>query len=132
MTGIRLSLGVFGALALLGAAGAAQAQTARPAAAPSLADTAARESYQLNQSQQPRVLELDGKSHWGLKLEFKQPVTRDMQLKDVEAGAYYKLSPSVRLGGTVGVTDAKPATPQADANKAPVTPRAKIGATLKF
>ena len=131
MADMKLSLGVLGAVALLSAAGAAQAQTAvRPA--PSIADTAARESFQLNQSQQSRLRELNGKSLWGLKLELKQPVTRDMQLKDVEAGAYYKVSPSIRLGGALGVTDAKPATPAAAANKGPVTPRAKIGATLKF
>ena len=129
MANIKLAVAVLGAVSVLASANLAHAQGAR--SGPAVADLNARDSYQLNQSQQSKVVELDGKSHWGLKLELKQPVTRDMQLKDVEAGAYYKLTPSIRLGGAVGVTDAKPATPEASAN-GPVTPRAKIGASLKF
>ena len=126
----RLSLAVLSALVLSGTAGLAHAQSApAPRGGAALADPKSVDSYQLNQSQQPKVLELDGKSHWGLKLELQQPVTRDIQLKDIEAGANYKVTPSIRVGGAVGVTDAKPATPTPNG---PVTPRAKIGASLKF
>ncbi|MEI7932110.1 MAG: NtrZ family periplasmic regulatory protein [Alphaproteobacteria bacterium] len=129
MADYRLPLIAMTTLVLSGTASLAHAQTVAPKPAASLADTTRVESYQLNQSQQSKVLEIDGKSHWGLKLELQQPVTRDVQLKDIEAGAYYKVTPTIRVGGALGVTDAKPAAPAANG---PVTPRAKIGATLKF
>jgi hypothetical protein len=129
MADLRLPLIVLTTLVLSGTASLAHAQAT--AAKPSLTDTTRAESYQLNQSQQSKVLELDGKSHWGLKLELQQPVTREMQIKDIEAGAYYKVTPTIRVGGTLGVTDAKPATPQTNSS-GPVIPRAKIGASLKF
>src|SRR6476620_2869750 len=118
MADFRLPLFVVTALALSGTASLAHAQSARtpapvrsPAAA---AETTAREAFQLNQSQQAKALELDGKAHWGLKLELQQPVTRDTLPKNIEAGAYYKVTPTIRVGGTVGLIDAKPATPEAD------------------
>ena len=130
MADIKLPVAVLAALILSGSASLAHAQSApRAAAAFSDAASTAREAYTLNNSQQPKVLELDGKSHWGLKLELQQPVTREMNIKDVEAGAFYKVTPSIRVGGAVGLTDAKPAAPEATS---PVTPRVRLGASYKF
>jgi hypothetical protein len=38
---------------------------------------------------------------WGLKLDLDQPVGREARAKDVQAGAYYRITPSVRVGGAV-------------------------------
>ncbi len=136
MADVKLPLAVLAALVLSGTAGLAHAQTANqttahPQASFTDADATAREHYTLNQSQQPTVIELDGKSHWGLKLEIQQPVTRQAQLKDVEAGAYYKVTPSIRVGGTVGLTDTKAPAAQTDSTS-PVAARLRLGASVKF
>ena len=119
------------ALAAFGAGSSADAQTARPKAA--FHDTAAmaREACTLNQSQDRQVIELDSAKRWGLKLEMQQPVTRGVKLKDVEAGAYYKLTPGIRVGGALGLADKGTPEQQAKA-KEQVTPRIKLGAMFKF
>lgn len=38
---------------------------------------------------------------WGLKLDLDQPVGREANSRDVEAGAYYRVTPSLRVGGAV-------------------------------
>lgn len=101
---------------------------AKPRAA--LTDTAAREAFTLDQSQSRRVLQFDQAKKWGLKLEMQQPVTREMQLRDMEAGAYFKFTPGFRVGGAVGLTDKEPATPKAQEPE--VTPRVRLETTFKF
>ncbi len=90
MADMKLPMAVLAALALSGTASLAHAQSAarRPQAAFTDPSSTARDAYTLNQAQQSKVIELDGKSRWGLKLEIQQPVTRQVQLKDVEAGAF--------------------------------------------
>lgn len=58
-----------------------------------------------------RTYAFDAKGRWGVKLDLSQPTNRDMDWKDVEAGAYFRLSPNLRLGGSVGLGD-KFAQPQ--------------------
>ena len=89
----------------------------------------ARDAYTLDHSQSRQVIELDSAKRWGLKLEMQQPVTRGVKLKDVEAGAYYKLSPGIRVGGALGLADKSAPEQQA---KEQVTPRIKLGAMFKF
>jgi len=73
----------------------------------------------------------DQKGHWGLKLDLSQPVGRDMQLGDVEAGAYFHITPSIRVGGAVALGDNNPldrvtVMPQNQ------TPRVKLETNFKF
>lgn len=125
---LRLSVGLIAMLALGGVAGGASAQTVRQNDPPSVE---ASDAYTLNQSQQPQVIELDSKRRWGLKLEIRRPVTRQTELRDVEAGAFYKLTPSLRVGGAVGATDAEaPTEDQATPHR--TTPRVRLGAAFKF
>jgi len=116
------------AFAVFGGASAAHAQQKTKAFD---AATVAREAYALDQSQGRQVIELDSAKRWGLKLEMQQPVTRGVKLKDMEAGAYYKLTPSLRLGGALGLADKQTPEQQAKA-KEQVTPRIKLGAMFKF
>lgn len=104
----------------------AHAQT-KPRAA--LNETAARDAYALDQSQGTRVLQFDQAKKWGWKLEMQQPVTREMQLKDMEAGAYFKFTPGFRVGGAVGLTDKAAPTPKL---REEVTPRVRLETTFKF
>jgi len=130
-----VSSAAIGALVLLGTAGLAHAQSAparKPAVAFGDAGNTARDSYTLDQSQlnARRTLQWDQQAKWGWKLEMSQPVTREMRLKDIEAGAYFKVTPSFRVGGAVGLTDKTAPTPKPSAEQ--VTPRVRLETTFKF
>ncbi|MDP3300025.1 MAG: hypothetical protein Q8M38_08010, partial [Phenylobacterium sp.] len=42
---------------------------------------------------------------WGVSLNLDQPSGRDVQLNDVEAGAFYSVTPSLRVGGAVALAE---------------------------
>jgi hypothetical protein len=67
--------------------------------------SAAPEQTRLAQQPAQKSLFWDQKGHWGLKLDLSQPVGRDMQLRDVQAGAYFHITPSIRVGGAVALGD---------------------------
>lgn len=96
-----------------------QMQAAAPAASPNDWGVAARR----------RTLELNTDGRWGLKLDYDEPATRDQQWRDVEAGAYYRLSPSLRVGGSVGLSQT-PARPVPDGEKP--APRVRLETTFRF
>jgi hypothetical protein len=126
---LRLTLAAAAALVLAGTASTAFAQQAQGKPRAALNNAAASEAFTLDQSQSRRVLQFDEGKKWGLKLEMQQPVTREMQLKDMEAGAYFKFTPGFRVGGAVGLTDKTPPTPKAQDE---VTPRVRLETTFKF
>ena len=47
-----------------------------------------------------KVIQLENR-RWGVKLNLDQPVGRNVKDKDYEAGAYYRVTPSLRVGGAV-------------------------------
>ena len=80
-----------------------------------------------------RSLQWDDKSRWGLKLDMNQPVGRDMELRDVQAGAYYRVTPSLRVGGAVTLGDGF--TGQPSDGSAPIqaqAPRVRLETSFKF
>lgn len=51
-----------------------------------------------------RSLQWDAKKgKWGLKLDLNETTMRDMRFNETGAGAYYKITPSLRVGGGVSV-----------------------------
>jgi len=52
-----------------------------------------------------KTLQWDAKGRWGLRLDMDQPSTRDMGWNDVQAGAFFRITPSLRIGGSVGLKD---------------------------
>jgi len=42
---------------------------------------------------------------WGLMLNLQQPDTRSTTASDIQAGAYYRITPSLRVGGAVAIGD---------------------------
>jgi hypothetical protein len=98
--------------ALLATAAGARAQTIQTAHAPINLNSNAFSNFSAEPetnhwSPQPAQKSLfwDQKGHWGLKLDLNQPVGRDMQLRDVQAGAYFRITPSIRVGGAVALGD---------------------------
>jgi hypothetical protein len=101
-------------LTLIGAVGVAHAETSGQAAAPS----------------QP--VHWDQKGRWSLRLETTQtPVGRDLQNRDMQAGAYYHLTPSLRVGGAVSFSNA-PAQPDRTDLPQDQAPRVKLETSFKF
>jgi hypothetical protein len=54
-----------------------------------------------------KSLQLDSNGRWGLRLDIDPPVGKDqnVDLKDVSAGAFFHITPSMRIGGSVGLGD---------------------------
>ena len=73
----------------------------------------------------------DQKGRWGLKLDMSQPVGRDMQLRDVQAGAFYRVTPSLRVGGAVALSN-QPAEPDRTLLPSVPAPQVKLETTFKF
>lgn len=96
---VRTISAFIAAAALLGAAGAAHAADGKgvdftvrtePAASPT----------------GTKSLKWDAqKGRWGLTLDLAQPDRRESNLNDVQAGAYFRITPSLRVGGAVALGD---------------------------
>jgi len=123
--------------AVLTAAGAAHAQQVKPAQltpqSSFTVDAFAPDPSQWGAQAGRRSLQWDSKTaHWGLKLDLDPQVGRPLSYadRDIQAGAFYKITPSFRLGGAVSLGSMGPA-PQAliPADKAP---RVRLETALKF
>jgi hypothetical protein len=125
------------ALLLTGAAAQARAETTKlqpikiEAARVGAADLA--NLPQANQSfiaPSPRkTVQLDTKGRWGLRLDMNTPTDRIEGMQDVQAGAYFRITPSLRFGGSVGITDTLVSAP---AIKPQATPRVHLETAFRF
>lgn len=102
----------------LAVADAAQAQTAANRRAPTVNLSEADAAADAGQQAQRRGLRLNQSGRWGLDFNLNQPVGRDSSWGDVEAGAYYRLSPRLRVGAAAAV-----GSPETDPARAPETDR---------
>lgn len=117
--------------ALFGAAaGAVQAADAKTSAKP-MDFTVRTESSAIAPGSQ--TVKWDAaKGRWGVTLDLKQPETRETTLNDIKAGAYYKITPALRVGGSLAFGDQqvvpgpKPNTPDAS------QPRVQLETKFKF
>jgi hypothetical protein len=74
-----------------------------------------------------KSLQWDSKGRWGLRLDMDKPSNREMNWSDVGAGAFFKITPSLRVGGTVGV-----APPPTSQKMMPQDPGARVHVETKF
>jgi hypothetical protein len=134
-------------LALLASAGLSQAAWAqskqtKQTEITGLAPVTVSDSYISEQTttlskpeQKSNIFQFDLKGKWGLKFDVNQAESRPSGFNDVDAGAFYKLTPSLRVGGTVGFgekTEAfKPETTGRNQN-AKTQPRVRLETTFKF
>lgn len=118
--------------ALLGAAcGAAQA--ADPKAAVKPMDFTVRAETAPAAPGMPQVMKWDAaKGHWGVMLNVQQPETRAATANDIQAGAYYRITPSLRVGGSLAFGEQQvvpgPKPNAADAGQ----PRVQLETKFKF
>lgn len=129
----RITAGV-AALVLIGTAGAAHAANA-PAggAAPAAAEAfTVRGDFnaQAAAAQPNKILQWDTKKgRWGLKLDL---AGRDAQWKDVDVGAFFRVTPSLRVGGAVGLESTND-TPVQERNKTQAAaPKVRLETAFKF
>ncbi|MNJ30460.1 hypothetical protein D3C77_250580 [compost metagenome] len=121
-----------GALALAGTAFDASAQTRGRAPVVSLTEAAAQ-SPNTPSATQRRGLRWNENGRWGLNFNLSQPVGREADWGDVEAGAYYRLSPRLRVGAAANL-----ASPEVDPARGPesgdrrAAPRVRLETIFKF
>jgi hypothetical protein len=123
---------VLSVLAFASATGA-HAQSAQDTKPNALAQAPASSSsvtWTKEQNRRP-LLQWNGIGRWGLRLDMDQPVGRQENLRDVEAGAYYRLTPSLRVGGSVGLGEKKddPARPAPEQKS---QPRVRLETIFRF
>lgn len=132
-------------LALAGAAGAAQAQSAQgqsaqgqaaqrraPAPQTSLTDAARAQDRAAAAPAPRRGLRWYDPGRWGLSFNLNQPVGREADWGDVEAGAYYQLNRRLSVGAAADL-----GTREIDPARAPETdrrgqPRVRLETIFKF
>jgi hypothetical protein len=94
---------------LIGAAGVAHAATVEAPRARSGSEFTSDAPWA---APAPRKqLQWDSKGRWGLRLDMNQAQNRESDWKDVQAGAFFRISPSVQVGGAVSLGD-RLASPQ--------------------
>ncbi|MDQ3125649.1 MAG: hypothetical protein M3Q74_08605 [Pseudomonadota bacterium] len=117
-----LIAGLTGGLALLAMADVASAQAAARTRAPAVSLTEAQAARAAAAQPGSSRLRFTERGRWGLDLNLSQPVGRESNLGDVEAGAYYRVNPRLRVGAAAGLAEPEsdPARgPQADRRAAP-------------
>ena len=124
--------GLAAGLTLLAVADAASAQTAAARSrAPAVTLSEAQAARAAATPSQSR-LRFTERGRWGLDLNLSQPVGRESNLGDVEAGAYYRVNPRLRVGATAGLAE-----PEADPARPPQTdrrtaPRFRLESIFRF
>lgn len=121
-------------LSLLAVADAASAQSARgraPAVNLSEANAARAAAVPASAPSQSR-LRFTERGRWGLDLNLSQPIGRERDLSDVEAGAYYSVNPRLRVGASAGLAEPRtdPAQPPQGDRRA--APRFRLESIFKF
>ncbi len=122
-----------GFLAVMMATTAIAASTSALAQSTSTVSLSEAQAAQRNApAPQRRGLRLNDRGRWGLDFNLNQPVGRETDWGDVEAGAYYRLNDRLRVGAAAAVS-----TPEADPARAPETngraqPRVRLETIFKF
>jgi hypothetical protein len=133
MTSVKL-MAVLSALVLSGTV--ASLAHADPVAAADPAKAPLADRNQWTGQATHKTFEWDtAKSRWGLRLDLDKPVqpgVRDLDLNNVQAGAYYKLTPSLRVGGVVSLGDGSTVVPRTDVSPQVPAPRVRLETAFKF
>ncbi|HYG25822.1 MAG TPA: hypothetical protein VD906_02850 [Caulobacteraceae bacterium] len=80
-------------------------------------------------AQPKKILQWDTrKGRWGLKLDLGSKAD---QWKDVEAGAFFRITPSLRVGGALGLENTKDA-PVTKRDEEEAAPKVRLEGAFKF
>jgi hypothetical protein len=135
MAGPRILLATMSTLAALCAAAAAHAASPpAPGLSVTTNEIASRygDAYGWTPHGAHKTLQWDQKGHWGLKLDLNEPIGRNMQLRDVQAGAYFRVTPQLRVGGAVSLGTEDPTGYNAIPQTQSPAPQVKLETNFKF
>ncbi|WP_395674070.1 NtrZ family periplasmic regulatory protein [Phenylobacterium sp.] len=119
---------VTAAAALIGA-GAGTAHAAEPR----VDFTVRQEAASPIQPNAGKTMKWDARrGRWGLTLNLEQPTVRPSTLNDVQAGAYYRISPSLRVGGAVSLGDQQIQPGVKKPDPAEGQPRVRLETNFRF
>ena len=79
-----------------------------------------------------RGLRLNDSGRWGLELNLSEPVGRERDLGDVEAGADYRVNPRLRLGARAGLASPEPDPAQPSQTDRRSAPRFRLESIFRF
>ncbi|MET0294501.1 MAG: NtrZ family periplasmic regulatory protein [Phenylobacterium sp.] len=120
---------LIGAAAFAGAASSAHAQTEKPRG---LDFTVRNEATALTPQGTAGSVKLDTrKGRWGVTLNFDEPKARDATANDVQAGAYFRVTPKLRIGGAVALGE-KERPPYRSGEPVDGRPRVRLETAFKF
>jgi hypothetical protein len=124
----RKVISLIGAALLAGVASSAHAADSGK----KITDFTVRTDVSTLNSQGTKSLKWDArKGRWGVTLNLEQPAGRDAQLNDIQAGAYFRVTPSLRIGGAVALGD-KVTPNYKQTEPQDVAPRVKLETAFKF
>lgn len=128
MAGFRLTVAIV-ALALSGAlAAAAHADPLNTDPTKAFADR-----NEWGPTTQHQSFEYDAaKSRWGLKFDVQQQAGVNSEYKNVQAGAYFKLTPSLRVGAGVSLNDPQNNLTNNPLAQTPAPPKVHLETDFKF
>jgi hypothetical protein len=130
---VRTIAGFAVATAILAAsAGAAQAADGPGAKAKPLDFTVRTDSSAIAPQSSTVKWDATVKGKWGVTLNLQQPDTRASNWNDVQAGAYYRITPSLRVGGAFAFGDQQPAPGPKPASPESGQPRVQLETKFKF
>jgi poly(3-hydroxybutyrate) depolymerase len=126
----RLSVAFAAAALISAAAGAAVAGEKADKAAVRPMDFVVRSDPAVPNAGQ--TLKLDtGKGRFGLTLNVQQFQDRPAVANDVQAGAYFRITPSLRVGGSVAFGEQQ-LTPRPNSARPADAPKVRLESTFKF
>lgn len=127
---VAIIAATIGSLALASVTTDAYAQARTRAPAVTLAE-AASTTPAANQTAR-RGLRWNDAGRWGLNFNLKEPVGRDANWGDVEAGAYYRLSPRLRVGAAANLSSPDTDPARATESDRRAQPRVRLETIFKF
>jgi len=123
----RTVISLIGAALLAGAASAAHAE------GKTVTDFTVRSDPSAISSQGTKSLKWDARrGRWGVTLNLDQPSTRDAQLNDIQAGAYFRVTPSLRIGGAVALGEQPVSPAYRKTEPTESAPRVRLETAFKF
>ena len=72
------------------------------------------------------------KGRWGVTLNMDQTDSRPSTLNDVQAGAYYRITPSLRVGGAVALGEEQVTPGPKKIGSEEGQPRVRLESSFKF
>jgi hypothetical protein len=101
-SGFKLLAAAGALVAVLATAEAASAQAVRPKAEPRVS---LNDAIRSGAPASTTSLKFSEKGRWSVNVNVDEPLERERKLRDLEAGAFFRVTPSVRVGGSVRLDD---------------------------